>query len=202
MKNQELVKDILKEHSNVYIRHLSLDEQFKCTLKSIEDNTLVIHSKKRLNDVSLCDPIICKVQNNSDVFIISGEVIQLISPDSVGIEIKTVEKSGNKRRHPRFEVSLNAVISKKETLYSEYATVSNISMSGICLNSNVGLIMDKVYIVNLFLSKNDLVSFEGKIVREKVEFGEINIHKYEYGIEITLIDGLNKKKFQDYIETL
>jgi hypothetical protein len=202
MNKQDIIKNILTEDLSIYLNHLASDVQLKGVLTDITASKVTIHSLLKTTNISLCDPIIFRIHADNYVYSFTGEVFQIIDNNSIKIKIKRISKNGDKRKSLRYEVSLKAVITEPDTLFSEYAIVKNINLSGICFDCNVILETNRMYIINLMLPKNELCVAEGIITRRKHENNEIASNKYEYGFEIISVNEVNKELLEKYILSL
>lgn len=194
-------KNILVQGKSVNVNHLSFEGQRKANILRFDSEIISLSLLRAFSAVSLYDPFICKIQEGNEIVTLNCEVCQIISSDEIQVMIKDEETMGDKRKHGRYYVSINAVISDKDSLFAEYAIAKNLSIDGICLDCNEYYKEASNYLISLIISKEKTILVEGKIIRRKAS-NNPELHQYEYGIEFVAMDKKNLKKLKEYIQML
>jgi|LSQX01.3.fsa_nt_gb hypothetical protein len=198
--NKNLTRMII-EDSNVDIKHYKMFEYLNGRVMENENNTLKLRVKEFLNETFVFpdDHVIINYSDVKELYVLSGTVSYVfsVSPLTINVEINSIEKLKNLRKHQRFYVSLMANIKVQGFLTPVFAVVKNISPGGIKVNCSETLIPEDILEVEVILDRTNKLVFKGAVVRKS----RIKDY-YEYGIEIQGMTEANVKCLHHYLNWL
>lgn len=150
-------------------------------------------------DIMVDDVVEFQLMKGSIEYILKGRVedIGIIHPQSMIVEILSIEKYINSRRSKRYTVNLCGRMIYNDNESSAFVTVKNISETGISLICKDHIEVDEEVDVDVVLWKQEVLSVEGKIVRA-YKSGR----NYKYGVLIEYISTKSKGLLRDFISEM
>jgi hypothetical protein len=189
---------VLKKDDIVDFKHYSSFNFVKASILDINENTIKIHLEEKFSEANVFpgDPIVFNFTNSQELYVIGGEIEQIILLDPFEAKIKAckIEKMKDSKKSQRYIISLAAEMKVVGISDNVFAAVKNISLGGIKMNCKVDILMEDITDVNLKFDKTNKLSFKGKIVR-KNRIGDF----FEYGVEIHDISETNLRNLHHFI---
>ncbi len=150
-------------------------------------------------DIMVDDVIECRVIKDEVIYIIEGTVhdVGIIYPQRIMLQIHKITKYGNARDSKRYTVNLCGRVIYGQQDKSTFATIKNISRTGLSVTSKEEMAIGEEIDVDIVIWQQEVLSIEGTIVR---------IYKvgknFKYGILIENMDKKSKELLEGFIEEL
>ena len=196
-----IIPKVIKKGVAIKVKHYSLFESITNKVGNVQGNKIIMSLSQKLldNNVLVGDSVVCIFLHDDSEYVMSGEIldITLLYPQKVTVKIENVEILKNMRRHTRYSVSLSSNVCLKDSREVYFAVVKNLSLVGVSFTSNVEFEVNSDIVINIAVSKEQVITFYGRIIRSR------QLSKfYEYGVMQTAIDELNSEELENYIANL
>ncbi|MGE5474640.1 MAG: PilZ domain-containing protein [Ignavibacteriales bacterium] len=198
---ESMIPLAIKKGGKIKLKHYSIFEPLTNIIGNIQGNNIVMELPEKLleNNILVGDSMVCFCFENNEEFVLNGEVanITLLYPQQLTIKIQNVERFDNQRKHIRYPVSLSANVTEADFNEAYFGVVKNISIVGASITCKKELKSGNEVLVDIAISKNNIISYYGKIIRIRTL-----PNFYEYGIVQTKIDDENYRELIKYIQKL
>jgi c-di-GMP-binding flagellar brake protein YcgR len=167
----------------------------------IEKNSLIRlkrgSNEKILYDIEVNDDIEMEIVSPSGAFGFQSKIKEIVSENEIVAEIPLKIFEMKKRAFKRVEVKLAAEIMNNNSIYK--GIIMDLSEGGVYIASNIEFRVGETLKIDTVISKNDRITFEGKIKRkEKFVHGKI-VKKYGYGVEFIEVELEKLTEIKEYI---
>lgn len=192
------LRNILKKGSKIATKFINSSEWINNTITEVGTHSFQIHLKIAyvINNVILGSIMTFKYFYENTEYVINGVVEEIDLYNSlIKINVYSIEEFSNQRNEPRFNISLCAYIMDNTNLQKpQYALIKNISRSGILFETKAILAEQNHYQLNIFLSRQRIISITCKIL-DKRSMLSINIYH-------AVIDSINENSIQLFEELI
>jgi hypothetical protein len=190
---------------DLVLRHYNKLKPINCKVVSGDEENLftieIVDNENKGLDVIKGDPVlICTLDKDDSLNITGGSVIGANKEKHRYIlcknEILNISKEMEKRQNERFPTSLLGEIKSDNSSDRESLYIKDFSYLGMGVYSPGDYNIDDKVDISIYLS-NNVVTFDGSIVRKKVSFG-----RNEYGIQLIHRDKNAMISTQSQLNTL
>lgn len=201
LHKESMIPLAIKKGGKIKLKHYSIFEPLTNIIGNIQGNNIIMDLPQKLleNNILVGDSIVCFCFEDNEEYVLNGEVanITLLYPQQLTLKIDSVEKFDNQRKHIRYPVSLSANITEPDFNEVNFGVVKNISIVGASITCKKELKSGSELLVDIAISKNNIISYYGKIIRVRTL-----PNFFEYGIVQTKIDDENYRELIKYIQKL
>lgn len=194
----------------VSIRHYSGKTWFKSVALQVEKDLIVVKLTRDFAVLNFLenDPVVLGYEEDDEVFIASCFVTG-IDPDCsyIKLKVEAMKSLKDQREHERFPVSFYANVKCEDSDKINIATIKNMSVDGLMINTNVDFPLEKNIEVIIYPTFQEVkidedvdktvISLRSDIVR-KAAFARY----FEYGLKITNIDAQNQNLIRLYLQNI
>lgn len=185
--------EILDKGSIVAVKVRPEGEWINDTIEDVlYDATLAITLKEEFisQDIMVDDAIECRIIRGNLVYILDGIVndVGIIYPLKIMIKLTKIKGYGNARDSKRYTINLCGRMTYANHEKSTFATIKNISRTGISITCRQSIEIGEEIDVDIVLKTQEVLSIEGRIVR-MYKVGK----NFKYGI---IIENLTSKSLE------
>ncbi len=194
------LREFLKEGNKIRTKFITGSEWITNTITLVEEDTFEMHLKVAyaVNNISKGDAMTFKYTYDKYEYVLSGTVDEInLYENLITINIYNIRQFSNKRKDTRFDVSLCSYIIHDYMQKPTYALIQNISKGGISLETKADLSVGCTFGLNLFLSKDKIISLVGKILRKKT-----NPSSFIYDAQVDSINRNSIALFEELFSVL
>ncbi|MGE5329844.1 MAG: PilZ domain-containing protein [Deltaproteobacteria bacterium] len=194
------LRDFLKEGNKIKTKFVTHSDWTQNTIFSVETDTFEIGIKVAyiVNNISNDDVLEFKYIFEDFEYLLRGTVEEInLNFGTIVIRIYSIQRIKNRRLHTRFDVSLCCYVIPEAGEKHYYGVTQNISQGGISLQTKAVMEIGHVFGLNIYLSKDRIISFAVKILRKKASGSDF--------IYDTTIESINRKSeayFKELCEVL
>lgn len=196
-----IIPRVIKKGLKIKIKHYSSFEPITRMISFVEGNKIGFELPQKLLEynVMIGDSVVCIFFNEGIEYVLNGQVVDITLqvPQNMVVKIENIEKYTNKRKQPRYSVSLSANLRVCDAETKYFAVVRDISVLGASFTCKEELNENTEVIINVAASKDVVITFNGRIIRKR----ELQ-NFFEYGILQTSIDEHNNELLEKYTEEL
>ncbi|MGE5473174.1 MAG: PilZ domain-containing protein [Ignavibacteriales bacterium] len=209
------LRDFLKEGNKIRTRFIADTEWTQNTLYAVEIDTFEIAIKVTylVNNISNDDVLEFKYFYEDYEYLMRGTVEDIdINFGTITIRVYSIKRVKNRRTYPRFDVSLCCYAIPDVRTKHYYAITNNISRGGISFKTKADIEIGQVIGLNIYLSKDRIISMAIKILRKKAlsssfiydaEIANINRKSEGYFNELlSVLEQYDDEMYFNYINTL
>lgn len=194
------LREFLKEGNKIRTKFITGSEWIINTITLVEEDTFEMHLKVAyvVNNISKGDAMTFKYTYDKYEYVMNGTVDEInLYENLITINIYNIQQFSNKRKDMRFDVSLCSYIIYDYMQKPTYALIQNISKGGISLETKADLSVGSTFGLNLFLSKDKIISLVGKILRKKT-----NPSNFIYDAQVDSINRNSIALFEELFSVL
>ncbi len=196
------LREFLKIGNKISTRFITGSEWVTNILTDVRLDTFEIHLKVNyvVNNISKGDAMAFKYSYDNVEYVLKGTVEDInLYENLVTVYVDSVEHHLNRRQEPRFDVSFCGYVLQSDIQKPVYALVKNISRTGISLECKTDMDEDSVFKLDIFLSRDKIISMKCKALRKSAAQGT-----YLYDAAIESLDknssGIFEKLFSILLE--
>ena len=164
------LREFLKEDNKISTRFITGSEWINNKITFVGSDTFEMHLKVSyvMNNISKGDAMAFKYTYENYEYVMSGTVEEInLYENLITISIYNIQQFTNKRKDARFDISLCGYVVFDYMQKPIYALIQNISRGGISIQTKADLNVGTTCGLNLFLSKDKIVSLVCKVLRKK-----------------------------------
>ena len=194
------LRDFLKEGNKIRTKFLSGSEWIINTITLVGIDIFEINLKVSyvVNNISKGDAMTFKYSYENLEYVMNGTVDEIdLYENLITISIYSIQQFKNKRKDTRFDVALCSYIIHDYNEKPTYALIQNISKGGISLETKADLNVGSTYGLNMFLSKDKIISLVGKVLRKKS-----NPHNLIYDTQIISVNRNSLELYEELFSVL
>lgn len=197
------LKDIIKPGDIIGIKASPESEWINDIVEGIIPESDIIELRLKEDfidkDVMVGDEIECRFAQGDVVYIMNGIIrdIGINLPLIIMAEINKISKFDNTRNSKRYTTNLCGRIIFDNNEKSTFATIKNISRTGISVTCREYIENNEEVDVDIVLWKEEVLSIEGRVVRA-YKIGR----NYKYGIIIENMDKRSRELLVELIEEM
>ncbi len=178
------LREFLKVGNKIRTRFITGSEWITNILTDVRLDTFEIHLKVNyvVNNISKGDAMAFKYSYDNVEYVMKGTVEDInLYENLVTVYVESIEQHSNRRQEPRFDVSFCGYVLQNGIQKPSYALVKNISRTGVSLECKTDMCQDSVFRLDIFLSKDNIISMSCKILRKSAAQSN---YQYDAAIEI------------------
>ena len=163
------LREFLKEGNKIRTKFLTGSEWITNTILQIYKDTFEMNLKVSyvINNIARGNAMTFKYNYESFEYVLNGTVAEIsLYENIISIHIHSKQKYNNRRKDIRYDVSLCSYVIHNYNEKPIYALLQNISKGGASFESKADLIVGEPIGLNIFVSKNNIISVMGKILRK------------------------------------
>lgn len=192
--------DFLKEGNKIKSRFVTDTEWTQNTIFSVEIDTFDIGIKVAyiVKNISDDDVLEFKYFYDDFEYLLRGTVEEInVNFGTITVRIYSIKRIKNRRTHPRFDVTICCYAIPDIRQKHTYAITNNISKGGISLQTKADMDIGQILGLNLYLSKDRIISMAVKILRKKASNSN-----FIYDTKIESINRKSESYFNELISIL
>lgn len=198
-----MMNEIIKNGDLIWVK-VTPESEWICDAVdniSVQKNNIEIFLVEELlmQDTMVGDAVQCRVIQNEAEYILECRVqdIGIVNPQKVILSVVDIKKYDNIRACERYTVNLCGKIIFNNSERATFATVKNISKTGVSITCREQISLGEEVDIDIILWQREVISIEGKIMRM------VKIDKnYKYGVFIESIDKRSREMLIEFIEEL
>lgn len=194
------LREFLKEGCKICSKSLTGSKWITNIILELNKETFQIKLKISyvINNISKGDAMIFKYNCEGFEYVLNGTIDDISLYDSIiSVHIYNIQKHSNKRKDERYNVSLCSYVIQNYNEKPIYALICNISKGGASFESKTDLVVGATVGLNIFVSKDNIISVMGKILRKNA-----TSNSFAYDMEFLSFKPESLKLFEELIEVL
>ena len=194
------LSEFLKEGNKIRTKFSNGSEWITNTILQIYKDTFEMNLKVSyvINNISRGNTMSFKYNYDSFEYVLNGTVDEInLYENIISIHIKSKQKYSNRRKDIRYDVSLCSYVIHNYNEKPIYALLQNISKGGSSFESKADLTVGETIGLNIFVSKDNIISVMGKILRKNA-----TPNNFAYDIQFITFKPESIKLFDELLSVL